>query len=208
MIRFFPNQTNAYYSLKNEQKQTKMKKQLSPKQQEELLHTLQARFEQNKTRHKGIDWPKVQAKLEGNAEKLWSLNEMETTGGEPDVVALDKKTGEYIFYDCSPESPKGRRSICYDGEALESRKENKPKDSAMEMAADMGIDILSEEEYRQLQQLGNFDLKTSSWILTPADIRKLGGALFCDRRYNTVFLYHNGAESYYAARGFRGSLRV
>jgi hypothetical protein len=194
-----------------------MKKELSPKQHEELLSTLKARFEKNMKRHKGIEWAKVQAKLEArpngssgraNTEKLWSLNEMETTGGEPDVVGHDKKTGEYIFYDCSAESPKGRRSVCYDHEALEKRKEHKPENSAVEMAADMGIELLTEEQYRELQQLGNFDTKTSSWILTPADIRKLGGALFCDRRYNTVFLYHNGAESYYAARGFRSSLRV
>jgi len=185
-----------------------MKKELPPKQRTELLNTLKARFEKNMNRHKAIDWPKVQAKLEANKEKLWSLNEMEKTGGEPDVVGHDKKTGEYIFYDCSAESPKGRRSICYDHAALESRKEHKPENSAAEMAADMGIQLLTEEEYRELQQLGNFDTKTSSWIVTPAAIRKLGGALFCDRRYNTVFLYHNGAESYYAARGFRGSLRV
>lgn len=185
-----------------------MKKKLSPAQNEELLGILKARFEKNKNRHKAIEWAKVQAKLEANTEKLWSLNEMEMTGGEPDVVGYDKKTDEYIFYDCSAESPKGRRSICYDHEALESRKEHKPANSAMEMAADMGIELLTEEQYRELQQLGNFDTKTSSWIVTPPDIRKLGGALFCDRRYNTVFLYHNGAESYYAARAFRGSLRV
>jgi hypothetical protein len=184
------------------------KKKLSPSQSEELLGILKARFEQNKTRHKGIDWAKVQAKLEANPGKLWSLNEMEITGGEPDVVGLDKKTGEYIFYDCSPESPKGRRSICYDHEALASRKEHKPANSAVEMAADMGIELLTEEQYRDLQQLGDFDRKTSSWIVTPAAIRKLSGALFCDRRYDTVFTYHNGAESYYAARAFRGSLRV
>ncbi|ULT40980.1 DUF4256 domain-containing protein [Niabella defluvii] len=166
------------------------------------------RFNKHKSRHKGIDWEKVQARLEANPSKLWSLNEMEITEGEPDVVGYDKKTGEYIFFDCSAESPKGRRSICYDGDALASRKEHKPKDSALGMAEDMGIEILSEEQYRELQQLGAFDLKTSSWILTPAPVRKLGGALFCDRRYDTVFLYHNGAESYYAARGFRGSLRV
>ena len=184
------------------------KKKLSPEQREELLKTLKARFEKNMNRHKGLEWAKVQAKLEANPEKLWSLNEMEITGGEPDVVGHDKKTGEYIFYDCSAESPKGRRSLCYDHEALESRKEHKPKNSAIDMAADMGIEILTEEQYRELQQLGNFDTKTSSWVKTPADIRKLGGAIFCDRRYNTVFVYHNGAESYYAARGFRGSLRV
>lgn len=184
------------------------KKKLSPELSKELLSTLKTRFEKNKNRHKGLDWTAIQAKLEANPEKLWTLDEMETTGGEPDVVGYDKKTGEYIFYDCSAESPKGRRSICYDGEALASRKEHKPENSAIEMANEMGIDILTEEQYRELQQLGNFDMKTSSWILTPADIRKLGGALFCDRRYNTIFLYHNGAESYYAARGFRGSLRV
>ena len=159
-------------------------------------------------RHKGIQWAKLQAKLEANARKLWSLGEMERTGGEPDVVGMDKKTGEFIFYDCSEESPKGRRSLCYDREALNSRKEFKPKDSAVDMAAAMGIELLTEEEYRQLQKLGKFDLKTSSWVKTPSGIRKLGGAVFCDRRYDTVFLYHNGAESYYAARGFRGSLRV
>jgi hypothetical protein len=184
------------------------KKKLSADQREELLKTLKTRFEKNKQRHKGIEWTAVQAKLEANAEKLWTLDDMETTGGEPDVVGYDKKTGEYIFYDCSAESPKGRRSVCFDGEALASRKEHKPANSAMEMAADMGIELLSEEEYRALQQLGNFDLKTSSWIQTPAAVRKLGGALFCDRRYDQVFLYHNGAESYYAARGFRGSLRI
>lgn len=184
------------------------KKQLSAKQAAELLKTLQTRFEQNMNRHKGIKWEDVLAKLEKAQVKLWSLNAMEETGGEPDVVSFDKKSGEYIFYDCSAESPKGRRSICYDHEALESRKKFKPDDSAMNMAADMGIEMLTEEQYKQLQQLGSFDLKTSSWIITPAYIRKLGGALFCDCRYNTVFTYHNGAESYYAARGFRGSLRV
>jgi hypothetical protein len=185
-----------------------MKKEFSTKQREELLNTLTARFEKNINRHKGLEWAKVQAKLEANTEKLWSLNEMERTGGEPDVVGHDKKTGEYIFYDCSPESPKGRRSVCYDRGALESRKEHKPEDNAIDMAAAIGIELLTEEQYRELQKLGNFDSKTSSWVKTPADIRKLGGALFCDRRYNTVFVYHNGAESYYAARGFRGSLRV
>jgi hypothetical protein len=184
------------------------KKELSPKQREELLSVLKARFEKNRSRHKGLEWAEVQAKLEANAEKLWSLNEMEITGGEPDVVTYDKNTGEYIFYDCSAESPKGRRSICYDGEALESRKEHKPKNSAIDMAATMGIELLTEEQYRELQQLGNFDTKTSSWIKTPPDIRKLGGALFCDFRYGKVFVYHNGAESYYAARAFRGSLRI
>ena len=186
----------------------KNKNALSSTQSEELLKTLKARFEKNMNRHKGLDWTKVQAKLEVNPEKLWSLNEMETTGGEPDVVSHDKKTGEYVFYDCSAESPKGRRSVCYDREALEARKEHKPKDSAIDMATAMGIELLTEEQYRELQKLGEFDLKTSSWVQTPSDIRKLGGALFCDRRYNHVFLYHNGAESYYAARAFRGSLRV
>lgn len=185
-----------------------IKKQLTATQQKELIDILKNRFEKNKQHHKNISWQDVEAKLLSAPAKLWSLNEMEMTGGEPDVVAFDKKTGEYIFYDCSPESPKGRRSICYDHEALESRKEHKPADSAMNMAADMGIQMLTEEEYRQLQQLGEFDVKTSSWIKTPAEIRKLKGALFCDRRYNTVFTYHNGAESYYAARGFRGSLKV
>ncbi len=185
-----------------------MKKQLSVKDGEELLNTLRARFEKNKGRHKGIEWVKVEAKLEANAGKLWSLNEMEVSGGEPDVVGHDKKTGEYIFYDCSAESPKGRRSLCYDDEALASRKENKPDGSAVGMCASMGIELLTEEQYGELQQLGHFDLKTSSWVKTPGNIRKLGGALFCDRRYDTVFLYHNGAESYYAARAFRGSLRV
>jgi hypothetical protein len=183
-------------------------KDLSPEQREELLSTLKARFEKNISRHKGLEWAKVQAKLEANTEKLWSLNEMERTGGEPDIVGHDEKTGEYTFYDCSAESPKGRRSLCYDGAALESRKEYKPENSAVDMAAAIGIELLTEEQYRDLQKLGNFDLKTSSWVKTPANIRKLGGALFCDRRYNTVFLYHNGAESYYAARGFRGSLKV
>ena len=184
------------------------KKKLSAEQSKELIKILSARFEKNMKRHKGIEWPKVLAKLEAAPEKLWSLEEMEATGGEPDVVGFDKKTGEYIFYDCSAESPKDRRSVCYDHEALESRKEHKPKNSAINMASEMGIEILTEEEYRELQKLGEFDLKTSSWIKTTPEIRKLKGALFCDRRYNTVFLYHNGAESYYAARGFRGSLKV
>lgn len=183
-------------------------KKLSPQQGQELLTTLKARFEKNMNRHKGLEWVKVQAKLEANPEKLWSLHEMESTGGEPDVVAYDKKTSQYTFYDCAPESPKGRRSVCYDREALEARKENKPKDSAVNMAAAMGIELLTEDEYRDLQKLGEFDAKTSSWVKTPSEIRKLGGALFCDRRYDTVFLYHNGADSYYAARGFRGSLTV
>ena len=184
------------------------KKDLAPEQREELLRALKARFEKNMNRHKGLEWAQVQAKLEANAEKLWSLNEMERTGGEPDVVGHDKKTGEYIFHDCSAESPNGRRSLCYDREALESRKENKPKDNATDMATAMGIELLTEEQYRELQKLGKFDTKTSSWVKTPSDIRKLGGALFCDRRYDTVFVYHNGAESYYAARAFRGWLRV
>jgi len=184
------------------------KKNLSSQKFEELLNTLKARFEKNMNRHKGLEWANVQAKLEADSEKLRALNEMEITGGEPDVVGHDKKTGEYIFFDCSAESPKGRRSICYDHEALESRKEHKPENSAIEMAADMGIELLTEQQYRELQKLGNFDMKTSSWVTTPADIRKLGGAIFCDRRYNNVFVYHNGAESYYAARAFRGSLRV
>ena len=184
------------------------KKNLSPKQIEDLLKTLKTRFEKNLNRHKGIEWTKVEAKLKKNTDKLWSLNEMERTGGEPDVVGYDKKTGEYIFYDCSTESPNGRRSLCYDREALEARKENKPKDSALNMATAMGIDLLTEEQYRELQKLGEFDLKTSSWVKTPSEIRKLGGAIFCDRRYDNVFTYHNGAESYYAARGFRGVLKV
>jgi hypothetical protein len=183
-------------------------KDLKAKQREELFGVLQARFEKNMHRHKGLEWAKVRARLEANPEKLWSLHEMESTGGEPDVVGYDKNTGEYIFYDCSAESPAGRRSLCYDHEALKARKEHKPKDSAMNMAAAMGVEILSEEQYRELQQLGEFDTKTSSWINTPAAIRKLGGALFCDRRYDHVFVYHNGAESYYAARGFRGALKV
>ncbi len=181
---------------------------LSKKQGEELLRALKARFEKNMNRHKGLDWPEVQAKLEAKTEQLWSLHEMERTGGEPDVVGRDKNTGDYIFYDCSAESPKGRRSLCYDREALESRKENRPKDNAIGMAGAMGIEVLTEEQYRELQMLGDFDTKTSSWVKTPSAIRKLGGALFCDRRFNTVFVYHNGAESYYAARGFRGSLKV
>jgi len=181
---------------------------LSKKQREELLEALKARFEKNMGRHKGLEWAKIQAKLEANAEKLWSLNEMERTGGEPDVIAHDKKTGEYIFCDCSAESPRGRRSLCYDREALDSRKENKPKDNALDMAAAIGVELLTEEQYRELQKLGDFDTKTSSWVKTPSGIRKLGGALFCDRRFDTVFVYHNGAESYYAARAFRGALRV
>jgi hypothetical protein len=189
-------------------KNNSVKKDLSPKQREELLGALKARFEKNMNRHKSLEWVKVQARLDANTEKLWSLNEMERTGGEPDVVGHDKKTGEYIFYDCSAESPKGRRSACYDREGLEERKEHKPENNAMDMAAAMGIELLTEEQYRELQKLGNFDAKTSSWVITPPDIRKLGGALFCDHRYGKVFVYHNGASSYYAVRGFRGSLRV
>lgn len=185
-----------------------MAKEITKEQAEMLLNILKTRFEKNLKRHEGIEWLKVQAKLEKNTEKLWPLNEMESTGGEPDVVGVDKTTGEYIFYDCSTESPSGRRSICYDQEALDSRKEHKPKNSAIGMAAEMGIEILTEEEYRKLQKLGNFDTKTSSWVKTPAEIRKLGGALFADFRYNHVFVYHNGAESYYAARGFRGSIKI
>ena len=184
------------------------KRKLSAEQSKELLNTLKTRFEKNMQRHKGIAWASVQAKLEASPEKLWVLDEMEITGGEPDVVGYDKKTDEYIFFDCSAESPKGRRSLCYDREALDARKEHKPKDSAVDLAAAMGIELLTEEQYRMLQQLGEFDLKTSSWIKTPDNIRELGGAIFCDRRYDTVFVYHNGAESYYAARGFRGSLKV
>ena len=184
------------------------KKELSPEHREELLSELKARFEENMNRHKGLEWSKVQAKLEANTKKLWSLSEMERTGGEPDVVGHDKKTGEYIFYDCSAESPKGRRSLCYDRQALESRKEHKPENNAIDMAAAIGIELLTEEQYRELQELGDFDTKTSSWITTPSEIRKLGGAIFADYRYGNVFVYHNGAESYYAARAFRGSLRV
>ncbi len=184
------------------------KKKLSVQQKEDLHKTLKARFDKNMSRHKSLAWAEVQAKLQGNPDKLWSLHEMERSGGEPDVVGQDKKTGDFIFFDCSAESPSGRRSLCYDGEALDSRKENKPKGSAMDLAAAIGIELLTEEQYRELQKLGNFDTKTSSWIKTPSEIRKLGGAVFCDRRYDTVFLYHNGAESYYAARGFRGSLKV
>lgn len=184
------------------------KKELSPGQHEELLETLKARFEKHMERHKGIAWATVEERLEAHPKKLWSLHEMEKTGGEPDVVGHDKKTGEYIFYDCSAESPKGRRSVCYDRKALEERKEHKPKNNAVDMATAMGIELLTEEQYRELQELGEFDTKTSSWVVTPPEIRKLGGALFCDRRYDHVFVYHNGAESYYAARAFRGSLRV
>jgi hypothetical protein len=184
------------------------KKELSPKQREELLRALKVRFEKNMNRHRDLEWPKVQAKLEADAEKLWSLNEMESTGGEPDVVGRDQKTAEYVFYDCSAESPKGRASLCYDREALESRKEHRPENTAVDLAAAMGIELLTEEEYQQLQKLGAFDTKTSSWIKTPADIRNLGGALYCDRRYGRVFVGHNGAQSYYSGRGFRGSLRA
>ena len=187
---------------------TQTKKKLSPEQCQELLSVLKARFEKNMHRHKGLEWAKVQTKLEVSTEKLWSLNEMERTGGEPDVISHDKKTDEYIFYDCSAESPLGRRSLCYDGEALEARKEHKPQSNAIEMATSMGIELLWEEQYRELQKLGKFDTKTSSWVKTPSDIRKLGGAIFADFRYGNVFIYHNGAESYYGARGFRGSLRV
>lgn len=183
-------------------------KELSREQREKLLKALKDRFEKNMNRHEGLEWPKVQAKLEANTQKLWSLNEMERTGGEPDVVGHDRKTGEYIFFDCSPETPKGRISFCYDREALDSRKEHKPKNNAIDMAAAMGIELLTEEQYRELQKLGSFDTKTSSWVKTPADIRKLGGALFCDRRFGHVFVYHNGADSYFGGRAFRGSLRV
>jgi hypothetical protein len=187
---------------------TEAKIRLAPKQSEDLIKALKARFENNMNRHKGLEWEKVRAKLESNPGKLWSLNEMEKTGGEPDVVGFDKKSGEYIFYDCSAETPGGRRSLCYDREGLDSRKEHKPKNSAIDMATAIGVEILSEEEYAELQKLGSFDLKTSSWVKTPDDVRKLGGALFCDRRYDRVFVFHNGAESYYAARGFRCSLKV
>jgi hypothetical protein len=189
-------------------KDVETKGKLSPKQREELLGALKARFEKHMNRHKGLEWARVKAKLEANPGKLWSLNEMEKTGGEPDVVGHDQKTGEYLFFDCSPESPKGRTSVCYDREGLESRKEHKPKNTAMDMAAAMGIELLTEEQYQELQKLGDFDTKTSSWVKTPAEIRKLGGALYCDRRYGRVFVGHNGAQSYYGARAFRGSLRV
>jgi hypothetical protein len=189
-------------------KGARSKKELSPKEREALLKALKARFEKNMNRHQGLEWAKVQAKLEANAEKLWSLHEMEKTGGEPDVVDHDRKTGEYLFFDCSPESPKGRTSVCYDREGLESRKEHPPKNTAMDMAAAMGVELLTEEQYRELQKLGEFDMKTSSWVKTPDDMRKLGGALFGDRRFGRVFFYHNGAQSYYSARAFRGWLRV
>ena len=193
---------------KPQKRSVEVRKNLSSEQREELLRTLKARFEKNMNRHQGLEWAKAQARLEANPEKLWSLNEMERTGGEPDVVGHDGKTGEYMFFDCSAESPHGRRSICYDREALEARKEHKPKTNAIDMAAAMGTEILTEAQYRALQTVGNFDTKTSSWVKTPPEIRTLGGAIFCDRRYDRVFTYHNGAESYYAARGFRGSLRV
>ena len=186
----------------------KNRKELSPEQREELIKTLKVRFEKNKSRHTGLEWANVQSKLEANADKLWSLGEMERTGGEPDVIAYDNRMDEYIFYDCSAETPKGRRSVCYDREALESRKEFKPENNAVDMAASIGIELLTEAQYRELQTLGKFDMKTSSWVKTPAEIRKLGGAIFCDRRYDHIFTYHNGAESYYAVRGFRGLLRV
>jgi hypothetical protein len=201
-------QSNAKPKAKATPREVKSKKELLPKQREELLMTLHKRFENNLGRHKGVEWAKVQVKLDANSEKLWSLSEMERTGGEPDVVGYDKKTGEYLFVDCSAESPTGRRSLCYDRAALDSRKEHKPKDSAMNMAEAMGIELLTQEQYDELQTVGKFDTKTSSWVKTPPEIRKLGGAIFCDRRYETVFMYHNGAESYYAARGFRGMLRV
>jgi len=184
------------------------KNNLTPKQREELLKTLKSRFEKNMNRHKGLKWSAIEEKLKASPGKLWALNEMEDTGGEPDVVGYDKKTGEFIFYDCSAESPKGRRSLCYDRKAWESRKEHKPDNNAMDVAEDMGIELLSEEQYRELQDLGKFDLKSSSWVLTPPAIRKHGGAIFCDRRYDHVFTYHNGADSYYGARGFRGSIRI
>ena len=186
----------------------KAKKELSPKERDELLATLQARFEKNKNRHEGLDWAKVKAKLQASSDKLWSLSQMESSGGEPDVVGLDKKSGEFIFFDCSPQSPAGRRSFCYDREALNSRKEHKPKNSALDAAAAMGVEVLTEEQYRDIQQLGEFDTTTSSWLNTPAEVRKLGGAIFGDRRFNRIFIYHNGAESYYGARGFRGALKV
>ena len=195
--------------MKNNKKDLSLKQSALPAGKcEELIRILKDRFQKNMHRHKGFEWSKIQARLEANAEKMWSLQEMEKTGGEPDIVGYDKKTGEYIFYDCSTESPKGRRSICYDREALESRKEHKPKNNTLDMATAMGIELLTEEQYRELQELEDFDIKTSSWVKTPANIRELGGALFCDRRYNHVFVYHNGAESYYAARGFRGRLKV
>lgn len=194
--------------MKSTKKKQPSARSLQASERDELLLTLQARFEKNMNRHKSIKWAEVQARLKAKPEKLWSLQQMETTGGEPDVVGVDKKTGEFLFYDCAAETPKGRRSICYDHEALESRKEHKPANSALNMAEEMGIDMLSEEEYRALQQLGTFDAKTSSWVLTPPDIRKLGGALFCDYRFGHVFVYHNGAESYYGVRGFRGCLKV
>lgn len=203
-LTFFQAGSRIEFTMKG----VKNKKQLSSEEREELLKVLKVRFEKNTNRHKGLDWAKVAAKLQGNPDKLWSLSEMERTGGEPDVVGHDSKTGEYIFFDCSAESPKGRASVCYDREGLESRKEHKPHNTAIDMATEMGIELLTEEQYRELQKLGEFDTKTSSWVKTPADIRKLGGALFCDRRFGHVFVYHNGAQSYYSARGFRGWLRV
>jgi len=210
MVRRFDNSMHMdeMSSVKDITSNIETKKQLSPEQHEDLLKTLKARFEKYLGRHKGLEWAKVQARLEASAEKMWSLNEMERTGGEPDVVGHDKKTGEYVFFDCSAESPKGRTSFCYDREALDSRKEHKPKNSAMDMAATMGTELLTEEQYQDLQRLGNFDTKSSSWLKTPGDIRKLGGAIFGDRRFGRVFVYHNGAESYYSGRGFRGWLRV
>jgi hypothetical protein len=206
----FQNVSPTRHSHKNEtcMKAVKTKRELSPALREELLKALKARFEKNLNRHAGLEWAKVKARLEANPEKLWSLNAMESTGGEPDVVGHDRKAGEFIFFDCSAETPKGRTSVCYDREGLESRKEHRPKDTAMDMAADMGIELLTEEQYRELQKLGEFDTKTSSWVKTPADIRELGGALFCDRRFGQVFMYHNGAQSYYSARAFRGWLKV
>jgi hypothetical protein len=204
LVDAVPIHTTQETSMKN----LETRKKLSPEQQEDLLGTLKARFEKNMNRHKGLEWDKVKARLEANSERLWSLNEMERTGGEPDVVDHDKKTGQYVFFDCSPESPKGRANVCYDREALDSRKEYKPKNSAMDLAAAMGIELLTEEQYQELQKLGEFDTKRSSWLKTPAEIRKLGGAIFGDRRFGRVFVYHNGAQSYYSGRGFRGSLRV
>jgi len=208
MISLYLAIENIENSIINMGKPVATKKTITSAQREELFNLLRARFEKNPNRHKGLKWPDVQARLEASSEKLWSLNEMERTGGEPDVVDFDKKTGEYIFYDCSAETPAGRRNFCYDREALDARKEHKPANNAIDVAADMGITLLTEEQYRQMQQLGKFDTKTSSWVETPAHIRKLGGALFCDRRYDFVFLYHNGAQSYYAVRGFRGALKV
>jgi hypothetical protein len=209
VVRKFPPQiSNSAFRKEVSMKAVETKRELSPGQREALLGALKARFEGNMSRHKGLEWAKLKTKLEAKSDKLWSLNEMERTGGEPDVVGHDGKTGEYIFFDCSAESPKGRTSVCYDRQGLESRKEHKPKNTAVDMAAAMGIELLTEEQYRELQKLGDFDTKTSSWVKTPADMRKLGGALFGDRRFGRVFFYHNGAQSYYSARAFRGSLRV